>query len=556
MLALAVSCETMYGPVQTPIASDEKKADGVEITVTEAKDESVIFTLAPKAESAYYSYMVHQANEAVEVDAQSLYSGAYKGKAGVVKTGSFKWTAETAVSTVAVNGLNPNTTYQIYAVAATPMGFVGQVANASFKTSDTVAPAYNDYETSENEVTFYFSENVKRNAEAGAIKVAYYAPYSQEFNTEAAAAGEVNVPEDAIVVSGSEATITVPGLPTGCYWTIAIPEGAFVDAVGQNLPGYSSTMQMVDSEDGQVPYPTGFYGEVSYVELPMLDDVELEVISKWDAPILIPLVNEYAIANYSSRKFVTVTYTVATSTSTQTTVHTLAPGKTYGITQSGFAVMLPEKPLNGAIVTVSVPAGCIYDVFGNDSEAIELSFKYSEIEYTLADIVGTYSMTEESLLYKKEYVTAMVIKESNDPEKGNVMITTYNDFECLIPIYANFNTKTGALSVPSQQIFTSVPLDETTSGYLMFVSYTLSAEGKVGISKEPVVFNLTAPHVISGANNYYGPLILDSEGNVLELYNLYNPQSTVAELSSGEIETTAKPFVMRSAPLHTIVKRF
>ena len=88
MLALAVSCETMYGPVQTPIASDEKKADGVEITVTEAKDESVIFTLAPKAESAYYSYMVHQANEAVEVDAQSLYSGAYKGKAGVVKTGS------------------------------------------------------------------------------------------------------------------------------------------------------------------------------------------------------------------------------------------------------------------------------------------------------------------------------------------------------------------------------------------------------------------------------------------------------------------------------------
>ena len=557
VLALAVSCDTMYGPVQTPIAADKDKADGIEITVTETKDASATFTLAPKAESGYYSYMVEQAAEVSEVDSTSLYTGAYKDGEGVVKVGSFKWSAEAPASTVTVEGLAPNTTYQIYAVAATPQGFLGEVANVSFKTSDTVAPEYKDYETSENEVTFFFSENVTRNADAGAIKVAYYAPYSQGFKTEAAAAGEVNVPEDAIVVSGSEATITVPGLPTGCYWTITIPEGAFVDVVGQNLPGYSSTMVMVDTEEGPQPSPTGFYGEVSYVELPMLGDVEVETISKWDEPILIPMVNEYAIANYSSRKFVTVTYTVATSTSTQTTVHTLAPGKTYGASQSGFVVMLPEKPLNGAIVTVSVPTGCIYDVFGNDSEAIEFSAKYVEVEYTLADVVGTYTLTQTSV-WDGELTSGMTIAESDDPTKGNVMFTAFNGFSCSAPIYADFNIKTGALTIPSQQLFTAVQLTDGSTGYLMFVSCTVSDAGEFGIGADPVVFNLVGPNVISGANNYYGILILNSEGKPKSWYDVFDPLYTTAELASGEETATASSakFVRKSTPLNTIIKKF
>ena len=51
MLTLAVACETMYGPVETPIAPDS--AAGVEITVADVTDDSFTVTITPAGEASY-----------------------------------------------------------------------------------------------------------------------------------------------------------------------------------------------------------------------------------------------------------------------------------------------------------------------------------------------------------------------------------------------------------------------------------------------------------------------------------------------------------------------
>jgi hypothetical protein len=76
--------------------------------------------------------------------------------------------------------------------------------------------------------------------------------------------------------------------------------------------------------------------------------------------------------------------------------------------------------------------------------------KYS-YGYTLADIVGTYDMVQTSALDGKPYTTKMVIEASDDAKKGNVMITTYEDYECTTPIYATFDMDGGTLTIPAPQ---------------------------------------------------------------------------------------------------------
>ncbi len=442
MLTLAVACETMYGPVETPIAPDS--AAGVEITVADVTDDSFTVTIAPSGEASYYSWLIDVAQAAAEIDAETLYAVGYEG----IGYGTAKWTAEEPSVTFTVEGLDPNTDYQIYAVAGSKMGIAGAVVNKSVKTTDTVAPDYESYETEGHQVVFTFSEAVTRKAENGAIKVPYYAYYSAEFQTTAAAAGEVTVPEDSILVAGNQALISVPDLPTGCYWTISIPEGAFLDAVGQKLPAYASAFEMAEGQSGPAPAPTGFYGEVDYVELPMLGGLELESFSDWTELFVIPVESEYAIAGMSSKKFLTVKY----ETPNKVIEHTLTPGVHYAVTALGFAVALPEQPAYGADVTISVPAGALYDVFGNDCEAWEATFIHS-FGYTLDDVIGTYAGEAESY-FNGPTALAITVAESDDPEKGAVMLTgSYMGLSCMAPIYGDFDVDGGILTIYDSQLF-------------------------------------------------------------------------------------------------------
>lgn len=488
MFTLAVACETMYGPVETPIAPDT--AADVEITVADVTDDSFTVTITPAGEALYYSWLIDEAPAAEELDAETLYAAGYEG----VGYGITKWTAEEPSVTFTVEGLDPDTDYQIYAVAGSKMGIAGTVVNKSVKTTDTVAPGYKSYETDAHSVVFTFSENVTRNAEAGAIKVPYYAYYSSDFQSTAAAAGEVTVPEDSILVAGNQALISVPDLPTGCYWTISIPEGAFLDAVGQALPAYASGFAMAEG----TPAPTGFYGEIDYVELPMLGALELESFSDWTNPFIIPVETTYALAGMSSKNFLTVTY----ESPNKVIEHTLTPGVHYAVTSLGFVVALPEKPEYGADVTISVPAGALYDVFGNDCEAWEATLIHS-FGYTLDDVLGTYAGEAESY-FNGPSAFAITVAESDDPEKGAVMLTgTYLGLPCDSPIYGDFDTDSGVLRLYDWQCFFTHP---TLGG----VYFAISGADYVDL-KVPQSGVITSPSQWFGA-------YLESQGGWVDIF--------------------------------------
>lgn len=522
MLTLALACTELYGPEETPLTPD--KAGSVEISFSDVTDNSFKVTVTPSGESSYYAYLVDKADAAEELDPATLYAVGYKS----VAQGNVKW-ADASSYTFEV-AAEPNTTYFVYAVTGSPMGNPGEIAVKSVKTTDTVAPAYASYSTEENKVIFTFSENVTRGT--GDIKVTYYAYYSPEFKQQATPAGEIVVPEEAIQVDANQTLITVPGLPTGCYWTISIPEGAYIDAVGQKLPAYASSF--VITEEGKVA-PKGFYGEVTYVELPMIGALEMEAFSDWTQPFIIPIESEYPVADLSSKNFITVTYETSTDSSVKTSVFTLAPGETYAIINNALVVMLPEQPAIGADVTISVPAGCCYDIFGNDCEAWEKTLLHS-FGYTLDDVIGTYALSEFSAFYGEMYTTSLVIEASDNPEAGNIMFTVYDDFECTeAPIYATFDVDAGTITVPSQQVF-GVREKDGAKFYLCFVSCTVNSAGQVGVGSDPVIFNLEAPHQIVGPNYYYGVLYLDESGKPVSFYDVYD--ETYAELAEAAATST------------------
>ena len=523
MLILAVACnDELYGPEETPMVPD--KAAGIEITISEVKDSSFTVTVTPSGEASYYSWLVDQSPKAEALDSSALYAVDYEG----ITQGTAKWTAEATSTTFTVKDLDPNTTYQVYAVASSKMGLVGSVAVKDVKTTDVEAPGYVDYETEANQVIFTFSENVARKTEAGAIKVPYYASYSPEFEATAAPAGEITVPEDSIVVAGNQALISVPGLPTGSYWTISIPKGAFVDAVGQDLPAYASGFVMAEDSKGNLaPAPKGFYGEIDYVELPMFGELDLETFSDWTVPFVIPVESEYAYAGTSEEIFVTVTY----ESTNKVIEHTLTPGIHYGVTANGLVVYLPEQPDFGADVTINVPAGTIYDVYGNDCEAWEATALHS-YGYTLDDVVGSYIYTATSAYTQSDVAGVVVIAKSDDAKKGNVMFTTMYSSECTWNIYATFDCDGGVLTIPSPQLY----YKGTQYNFAFGASTNTGA-----ISTDDVVFTVPKSGVLVGPDSLFGDYVVDPATNsVLGFYDIfYNFEAEFGEPEPAEPATTA-----------------
>jgi hypothetical protein len=534
MLTLAVACET----VMTPIASDMKKADGVDITVTETKDESVTFTLAPKAESAYYSYLVEEANEPSELDAESVYSEAYKTAEGVVKTGSFKWTNETATAVVTVKNLAPNTTYQVYAVAATPMGFVGEVCNASFKTSDTVAPELVDYEAEDNVVTLIFNESVIRGE--GALTAGVYAMNSAEIET-GVAVGSVTVAEENIVVAGNNVTVTVAGLPAGAFYAVNFPEGAFKDPSNNKAAALESAVAY-GQDTGWEPAYSGVGGRNATQEW-VFEDLP-EGLTDWTAPVALIPTSEYGLG-YIYKADLQATYYESAS---KTIAFTLAYNKGYGISEGNLIAILPEEPSKGSKVVISVPAEAFEDYFGNLNAEWEgeMTALY-DMNVPFENVVGTFVMTETSAYDGQPYQYLMILEESDNPIKGNVMMTAYMSNYCKIgetatPIYGCYDPDQKTLTFASQQIFMATEISGTQY-YLMFASAVLNGN-QLSVGTAPVVFTLSDDGLITNCNYYYGVYAVTTAGKgagfIDAYYNVtttpYVPEPETSAISSKNLK--------------------
>lgn len=428
---IAAGCETMYGPkqVSTPVVNSE----GIVISVSDVKDSSFVITLSPKGEASYYSYLVDEDDAPVKLDSSLLYSVSYES----VAQGTIKWTASQPDSKITLDGLEPNTTYQIYAVAGSITGIPSSITVTSVKTSDNVAPYALTSQYAGNVVAVQFCEAVSRVQEKG-LTAKYYSSLSNDFSSPA---GTIVIDEEKISIENDIVTIAVDGLPGKAMYTIDLPEGAFKDASGNESDPVESYLIF----DEQQTIPVGIYGQnaektfsLKAIEGTAFSDPRTTFTTSPADPNVV-------LEDGSSQVKATAVYQLGG----RTVSNDMVIGTDYIVYNGSVMFALPEAPDFGAKVTVTFPKGAFYDIYGNTSEEFVFSQVFS-YGYTLEDVTGTYTLTALEYFSRETVTYPLIITESDSEEKGNVMLTNVCGFPC--KVYATFNMDDGTLTIPDFQL--------------------------------------------------------------------------------------------------------
>ena len=495
--AVLTACSEMYGPEQ--VSTAVVNSEGIEITGISVTDNSVTFTLSPKGEAAYYSYLVEQADTPQALDSSKIYGLEYE---GTVADGTIKWTSEKPSSTVTVSDLEPNTTYQIYAVAGSPTGVPSSVAVANARTSDGVNPSPASFSSEENVVTITFSEGVTRGE--GAVTIAYYATTTLEFQTDPQPVATLTAAAEDIVSDGSSTvTVTVNGVPSGALYTVSLAAGAFKDSAGNSSNAFESGVTIT----AEGPAPAGIYGQIPAVAFEIAP-LEEDVFTDPSLPIMTTMDSEYELSGYYGKGTASVVFQNAV----KTTEIALTAGSDFGLmsTDGTIAVILPENPERGDDVILTIGEGAFLDIYGNGNAEWTATLKYS-YGYTMEDIVGEYvalgaSAVDGNTYYLTEGADSFVTITEDDSEEGcNVAISGIysNDAK----IYGHFDFDSGILSIPDFQYLTDVYL-QGVAFELYFANYS---------DEVPVNMTVVQSGMIQSSEPWM--LYLPDAGGYLDVYS-------------------------------------
>lgn len=505
---VAVACDDMYGPVETPTTPD--KAGSVEIQIDTLGDDTLAFTLIPEEGASYFSYLV------AEGPAESLDSMAvYQCKAGGMIKGTFL-ASEVADTTLTLGGLSPDTPYTIYAVAGSPQGIPGSVAVKEVVTPDGITIAITDFkEVTDSSVVLSFSEKVFLGE--GEITATYYAA-----NLGMQAMGTVKAVADSIIVDGNTVTVQFEGLPHGAYYTVSYPEGMFTDSVKNKIKAFNSSFS---AEEGAF---SGIYSRKDTVAFALEAQLpeEQQMFSDWQT------------AMFSVGTAVDSTLAVTGKGKVVAEYHT--PGKVISIDmvlnqhymfgESGVGMICPEAPAFGTTIVFSFQQDAFQDIWGNPTKAAEYATLYA-YDYTIETIAGYYAVDYYSYFYGANYgweKTSIKIEALEGSETFNVQITEFYGIPCETPIVAHFEPTSGILTIPSGQHFANgmdyyygsdgSPVQDENGEYILLdvalVFATYSGDPLVVKMPEAGVleYETTTTAGLFGIEEYYGE----------ELYNYYD----------------------------------
>ena len=232
MVLSATACMDKVFPEGTE-PTKAQPVGNINIAISEVTDNSFKVSITPEGNPLFYSYLVAEGTP-VELDAETLYQGKYSDIAQAVvnfkNQSSVSFTVET----------EPNSDYTVYAVNSSSEGNVGEVVTASVKSTDGVNPAPKTYKNEANVLTLTFSENVEY-VEGSEIEATIYASAMESYLDVSQAMGKVKTTN--VKVSGTDAVITFKDLPMGCWYSVNVPEGAFLDEVGLPAPAINSSMK-------------------------------------------------------------------------------------------------------------------------------------------------------------------------------------------------------------------------------------------------------------------------------------------------------------------------
>lgn len=397
-----------------PVTENYGDGPAITIDVTTTADESFTFALNPAQGTQWYSYVVVEDNQAQELDPSTLLKGGYSDVENAViesaKTPNF-------TSTVSCT---PNTTYYIYAVAASDKGIVGDVAVKSVTTSDAGAPfvADTDYDGEARVAYVAFSEAIFPGTSA--VKAVLY----KEFDI----LNPIELTEEDFTMTIEDHVLSfdASGVPAGAYVTFSWEAGAFEDAAGNKCAAQESGLNMTTGNfvgvyvhNDNVPFEVTDKNVTSPEDglvFPDWKKFEGKLTFDFDIYRVDELVEDGAVSvMYHNAK--------------KDAIHKLSADQ-WSVSGKTLTFSLPVAPEAGDIVEVLLSDDAIFDVYGNPNSMFlsDTSWKYFAMTKDMA--YGSFTVSGVSSYdgpFKEEGV--VTISPDAESEEEDAIIVKNLVFE-------------------------------------------------------------------------------------------------------------------------------
>lgn len=514
-----------------------------EVTGTVVSDTEITVTITAGEGSNFWGYAVLTGTPGASAD--KLVANGYAKDAAVVLQGEdklpqaaqMKYSEETKTVTLELTDLTPFTDYTVYAASVNEMGVVSEVAELTLKTTDGTQPSVTGFDFAEEEetLTFAIAFNDPVQLTGNGTATAWF--YGENYYDESGMLilyKEVSIPTDHIAASGKNLIVSVPAseyIP-GAYVAITYSADIVKNGADATNAAYETHLIGYD-EDGSIQ-KQGIFGYYDYAnwDFSLVDpatlpdeeegpgDMEGEeeeeeekepvYFSDWTSLIMtLYTTSEYPLAGKTGDDEINIVNTEADGRTVS-----YAASKYAVITANTVGILLNEAPAYGSTISFTVAEGSFCDIFGNVNNEFEAEDEYfCSYGYTLDDIIGSYQYTCVSAYSGDPVTGTWTIAESDNPEKGNVMFTEMYSSECMANVYAQFNTVSGTLTVPSIQLYAA---GET------YLYAFCSSDNSGEVSDVDVVFAVPQPGVINGQSGLFGDAAVDPASySILGFFDIY-----------------------------------
>lgn len=471
-----------------------------EITAQTAADDSIHVTINGKTGTGFYSYAVLAGAERT-LDAEKLLKGSYT----ALESGVIDFSKESSVE-FGIGDLTPNTTYTVYAVAASTMGVITEISTKSTTTTDGTAPKLSGVKTDATDTTLVFTisfdDPVTLTGKGVVTAHVYAVNGALDEAGNKAEYKSYTVAKECLSASGKSLIVNLPreeAIP-GAVVTITYTEGVVANGVGTGCPACSNSI--VDKTGTLKKGIGGAYDNVSFDFT--LDETwpadTVVYFSDWTK--LMPVAyskSDYAIAGATKD----ANFKVKVVDGNGRTV-TYDAAKFDKLTPEAVGFMLNEDPGYGTSLSFTIAEGSFVDLFGNaNNEFTSEGNYYCSYGYSLEDIIGEYTVNGVSYWEGKDETKAWIIEKSNDAKKGNVMITTYWGVKCDSPIYAYFDKDAGIFTIPDFQKFYTIKDEEGNAAKDVYLACNTNDDNAA------VNMKVLAPGSFSGNDLWFGYYLKD-----------------------------------------------
>ena len=449
----------------TDFAEDEKidfaATDAPVVAATVVDDNTVSVSVTPKEGNVYYSYVLI-AGPAKALKSETVLKGGYESDAVANEkkepVAAVLKASETKSVSFQVGGLKSNTAYTLYAVASNSQGVVSKLATSTVVTTDGTAPVRTDWKfqsTATNLVYELVFDDPIAFTGQGTVTAHYYAKYSK-----AGADGNLVeykkavVPADSLVISGKNLYVSLDAAEAipGAIVAISYTEGLVANLVGGRVEAFTDVTvnSKLESKGLVASYKTQPFAlgltedepkEGSGIEGGE-EEPEVTFFSDWE---------ELDMVTYSYNKYPLAGVLKAAKLSIETED---ANGRVVAYTgqqlkiadANKLSVKIDEDPGFGSYVSYKIAAGSIVDIFGNtNSEFTAEKLYFCSYGYKLADVLGTYTVTGVAVMDRVPVSYKLVIAETDDAKKGDLLITNFLGFEG--KLYAGFDPDNGTVKI-------------------------------------------------------------------------------------------------------------